>query len=308
MRISVATCALLMLLALPHFAIAEDLKSIANGQLAGGEYDAAIKSYRRVIEKSPEDGQAHYGLASAYMAMGSADAAVRHFTLAGELGFQTLGVGYRLARIDAQQGRKASALDRLSEIAEAGFPAPALIENEEDFAGLRNEPQYQAALAQIQQNRYPCKDRFKSRQFDFWLGEWVVTSQGQPAGENHITSILGGCVLLENWTSVSGQTGQSFNYYDASRDHWRQIWVDDTGGVLEYTGQVVDGVMRYEGVTPDSSAGIDILNKMTFSPNEDGSVRQLMEQSRDRGETWQVVFDGHYVRQADRVASMAPDR
>ena len=41
----------------------------------------------------------------------------------------------------------------------------------------------------------------EARQFDFWAGDWDVTSpDGQPAGTNRIEAIAGGAGLLENWT------------------------------------------------------------------------------------------------------------
>ena len=61
----------------------------------------------------------------------------------------------------------------------------------------------------------PC-DSENHRQFDFWIGEWEVSSNGQPAGTNSIQSILGGCALQENWRGAGpgGLTGTSFNIYD----------------------------------------------------------------------------------------------
>ena len=44
------------------------------------------------------------------------------------------------------------------------------------------------------------------RQFDFWVGDWSVTVGGQPAGDNRIEKILGGCALLENWTGAGGMS------------------------------------------------------------------------------------------------------
>jgi hypothetical protein len=105
--------------------------------------------------------------------------------------------------------------------------------------------------------------------------------------------------VFENWLSVSGTSGKSFNFYDAGEDHWRQIWVDDTGGVIEFTGQVREGVMYYTATTHDPASGAATLHKLTFTPNAEGSVRQFWESSKDNGETWTVAFDGHYAKQAN---------
>lgn len=152
------------------------------------------------------------------------------------------------------------------------------------------------AEAQPQGPRYPCKDSENHRAFDFWVGHWDVFVGDKRAGENEIKLILGDCVLFENWAGARGSTGKSFNFYDAAEDHWRQIWIDDRGGVIEFTGEVRDGAMYYTAITKKPADGSETEHKLTFSQNEDGSVRQLWEQSNDGGETWQTVWDGRYVK------------
>lgn len=267
--------------------------------LTAQRYGEAADIYRGVVAENPEDGEAHYRLAMALMAMDALDEAAMHFQRAGELGFQPLGVGYRLARIHARQGETDAALTRLEEIAAGGFPAPAMIENEADFAALADEPRYRAALATIQGNRYKCRTDPNRRAFDFWVGKWDVTANGQPAGTNDVRSILGDCVVFENWTGASGLEGKSFNYYDPGEGRWNQVWVDDTGSVIEFSGEVRDGNMHYTATTRNPATGAETLHRLTFFQNADGSVRQLWEQSSDEGQSWAVVFDGHYVQQAE---------
>ncbi|MDH3459056.1 MAG: hypothetical protein OER90_19620, partial [Gemmatimonadota bacterium] len=53
-----------------------------------------------------------------------------------------------------------------------------------------------------QQQAGPCSAP-EYRQFDFWLGTWnVETKDGKTAGTNHITQILNGCALREEWTGA----------------------------------------------------------------------------------------------------------
>ena len=140
----------------------------------------------------------------------------------------------------------------------------------------------------------PCTSE-KHRQFDFWLGEWDVTQNGQAAGHNRIERVHAGCALAENWTSAnSAFSGSSFNIYDQANDKWHQTWVDSTGTLLELDGGLVDGKMVLAGKRPGADGGW-VINRITFTPNEDGSVRQLWESSSD-GSSWTTVFDGHYVR------------
>jgi hypothetical protein len=142
----------------------------------------------------------------------------------------------------------------------------------------------------------PCKSRPEYRQFDFWVGEWDVRNpQGQQAGTNSVQLILGDCVVFENWTGARGGQGKSFNVYNAAKGKWQQTWVDNSGGVLELTGEYRDNQMRFAGETKRSDGKV-ILERLTFTKLGDGGVRQFWEQSADGGKTWAVVFDGTYVR------------
>src|SRR5262245_26786531 len=74
------------------------------------------------------------------------------------------------------------------------------------------------------------------RQFDFWVGAWTVSDgQGVKQGDNVITREEGGCLILERWTAVSGNTGQSYNFYDPGTMQWRQVWVSKDS-VIDYAG------------------------------------------------------------------------
>jgi hypothetical protein len=132
------------------------------------------------------------------------------------------------------------------------------------------------------------------RQFDFWLGEWEVTTpSGAPAGRNRIESILDGCVLRESWTGAKGGSGNSYNAYDRQSGRWHQTWVDNGGLVLRLDGSFADGKMILSGESRDSS-GVRVLNRITWQETAPGAVRQLWETSRDGGGTWTVAFDGRY--------------
>lgn len=135
------------------------------------------------------------------------------------------------------------------------------------------------------------------RQFDFWLGEWQVEARGSVAGENRITRLYGDCGLREEYRTANGAyVGTSFNLWDASRRLWHQTWVDNQGLLLLLDGRFEKGSMRLEGRTP--IAGGEQIDRITWTPNPDGTVRQLWEQSRDGGATWTTAFDGLYRRKA----------
>ena len=136
----------------------------------------------------------------------------------------------------------------------------------------------------------------ESRQFDFWVGDWdVTTPEGKPAGTNKIEQVSGGAALLENWQgdpAAGGGNGKSLNTYNRGKKQWQQFWVGSGGGVLELAGGIVDASMVLKG--EHEVRGQHLLERITWTPRADGSVRQLWDQSTDGGKTWQVVFDGMY--------------
>jgi len=146
----------------------------------------------------------------------------------------------------------------------------------------------------------PCSSE-KYRQFDFWIGDWNVSSNEQPAGTNSIHPIHNGCALQENWqgAGTGGISGSSFNIYDQANDKWHQTWVDASGTLLELDGALIDGSMVLEGERPTRDDSGTALHRISWTPNDDGSVRQLWEASNDSGTNWKVLFDGLYVRSND---------
>jgi hypothetical protein len=140
----------------------------------------------------------------------------------------------------------------------------------------------------------PCASP-EYRQFDFWLGDWQVQrSNGALAGLNRITSEYGGCVIHERYATGRGYSGESLNVYDAVRKVWHQTWVDSNGLLLTleggWNGRAM--VLAGESVQP---GGTRSRQRITWTPNTDGSVRQLWEAADAEGQ-WTVVFDGRYTR------------
>jgi hypothetical protein len=133
------------------------------------------------------------------------------------------------------------------------------------------------------------------RAFDFWLGEWQVhTPKGKLAGVNRIAREYGGCVVHERYTTGHGYSGESLNIYDAPRRRWHQTWVDSAGTLLLLEGGIRDGSMVLEGQTVGDDAQVS-KQRITWTPNADGSVRQLWESIDAKGRRT-TVFDGLYTR------------
>lgn len=141
----------------------------------------------------------------------------------------------------------------------------------------------------------PCQEDVY-RDFDFWLGDWEVTTpSGQVAGTNKITSQEYGCLIVEEWTNTGGVTGQSYNFYDPGTKQWRQVWVSG-GATIDYAGGLNDqGEMVLEG-TISNRNGTTAPFRGTWTPNEDGSVRQYFQQYNAETEEWDDWFTGIYKK------------
>lgn len=265
-----------------------------------GDWAAAAEAYRGVVDADPSDGLAWLRLGRALIETGREDEALAAFDRVPGTGLQTpfLYVFQARALVRLERTDEAlAALERIQPV--AGLGGGGTLTGIPDFASLAGSPRFQAVVQAVEAAAWPCRDDEVSRQFDFWIGTWDVYVGGTQAGTNTIEPLLGGCALLENWTNVGGREGKSFNWVDRSTFRelrWRQLWVADQGNTLDYyDGHYADGAMRFRGHTI-SATGDSIPQKLTFFDVHPDTVRQVFEQSNDRGETWVVTFDGLYVR------------
>jgi hypothetical protein len=141
----------------------------------------------------------------------------------------------------------------------------------------------------------PCAEG-PYRHFDFWVGEWDVRdAQGTLAGVNRVSSEQDGCVIVERWSSASGGTGQSLNYYDPAAGKWKQLWIG-LGLLLHMEGGLRDGSMRLEGPLQYLAEGRTTLLRGTWTPLPEQRMHHHFEESQDGGATWATWFDGYYTR------------
>ena len=106
-----------------------------------------------------------------------------------------------------------------------------------------------ASLSFAQEDRAkPCSTP-ECRQFDFWLGEWDLTwldkDGNQQHGSNQISAILDSCVVQEQFDGNPAMAfrGVSLSVYDQKNRVWRQTWVDNNGGYMDFTGGLENDTM-----------------------------------------------------------------
>ena len=142
----------------------------------------------------------------------------------------------------------------------------------------------------------------QQKQLDFWLGDWDLTWPGENGGApghgtNSIKRVLDGCVIQENFSGQSSMPlrGTSVSTFDARAGKWKQTWVDNEGGYLDFAGEFSNGqmILQREATRPD---GTRIVQRMVWKNITTNELDWSWEASSDAGKTWQVNWPIHYKR------------
>jgi hypothetical protein len=137
----------------------------------------------------------------------------------------------------------------------------------------------------------PCSSA-ESRQFDFWLGSWDVSTGGPTIARSDITLVPGGCAVLEWFRPNGGGEGRSINFYNPATAKWYQTYVDNTGARLVLSGTLQGGNMIM--LSPQQG---QTLERWTWSVEGNGNVRQVGEGSNNGGATYGAPhWNGLYTR------------
>jgi len=146
----------------------------------------------------------------------------------------------------------------------------------------------------------PCVTS-QQKQFDFWVGEWSLTWPGAKPGEvghgtNSIKRILDGCVVQENFSGGDSMhlRGTSVSTFDARSNRWKQTWVDNEGGYLDFVGDFSNGQMNLQREAVRN--GKTTLQRMVWKNISANELDWSWESSADGGETWRVNWLIHYKR------------
>jgi hypothetical protein len=202
---------------------------------------------------------------------------------------------YNVAAMNSRLKRTDETFAWLDRAITRGFRGLGTLQNDEDFAAVRGDTRYAAAVARLTDALTPCARDENARKFDFWVGEWDVrTVAGGPAGHSVIERVSGQCALLENWSSARGTTGKSLNAYNAATGQWQQYWIGQVGGVTEYRESTWNGPSLSFLARPRAG----VLMRLTFTPVAADHVRQHGEISNDDGKTWTTQYDLQYWRKA----------
>jgi hypothetical protein len=271
----------------------------ANEFYTAQNWAKAERAYRSLVKNKPKSTFFKYRLAVSLRNQGEYDEASEWLDQSKGGLVPDAYVDLERARVLTAKGDSSGAMGALRAAADGGFANAAALAEDQALEGIRGEPGYEEVIAKMEKNRVPCEHVPEYDQFDFWLGEWrVVDPAGTFQGTNKIEKTQGGCLILENWVGAGGTPGTSMNYYDLHAKEWVQVWISPMLQ-LDIRGGIVDGSMVLTGNVYQTQSGTYSPFRGTWTPMEDGVVRQLFEQSSDGGKTWTTVFDGRYHRVTD---------
>ncbi|MEQ9467484.1 MAG: tetratricopeptide repeat protein [Ekhidna sp.] len=274
----------------------QTLMESATEKFNNQDWAGAVKDYTKYLKKNTDDSAAWYNLATSQKNLENYDEALSSFAKAKETNFNPFFVDFNVAKIYALQGDAGMMYQTLESAAANGLFAYARLQSDTEFAPYQDEKRFKEVLSKVELNAYPCLSDPDCRHFDFWIGEWDVYVGPRKVGDNSITMAQGGCAIHENYITAGNYSGQSINFYSPVDKKWHQHWVGSGGDVYNYVEtKREEGMLQFvsDFMTPQ---GTVTLSRLTFTLNEDGTVRQLFESSSDEGKTWTPAFDGLYKR------------
>lgn len=268
----------------------------ADSLLSAQSYERAFDAFDALTRRDSTSARYWFQLGMAAASLRRYDRGARAFEKSTTL-LPNIAATYNAAAMHARLGHSDQAFTWLTLAVRQGFGDEKLLRTDDDLASIRGDERFQKILYDATHAPTPCSNDPERRKFDFWVGEWTVTTAGGTVvGSSVVQTINGGCSLLENWTSGRGSTGKSLNSFNPLISKWQQYWVDQTGGVTEYRdSEWRNGSLSFLAHTAQPTGG-SMLQRLTFSALSDSVVRQHGERSTDDGKTWSTTYDFYYHR------------
>lgn len=260
-------------------------------------------AYEKILKSEPGTALSWNRLAFAYHNLSNYDKALENYqksvTLKPASALETI-IQSRMMRAYAVKGELGKSFASLDRALALGYTNLCELDEHKELANIRKDSRFKDYRQRAYLNAYPCMGNAQARQFDFWVGEWdaYVTGTNNLAGHSKIEMASGGCMILENWTSVGGPyNGKSMNFVDPASGKWKQVWVGSNGlNVSEFTnGEYREDAMRFECEITNPQGAKSLVHFYFFNQGPD-QVRQFHETSSDGGKTWVTTYDFTYKR------------
>lgn len=145
---------------------------------------------------------------------------------------------------------------------------------------------------------------------DFWVGKWKLEwkdkdgSRGK--GSNEIKKILANKVIYEKFEAkkgaLKGFKGRSFSVIDATTGNWKQTWVDNQNGYLDFVGSQ-NGDKKIFSRKFKNKKGNPVIQRMVFKDIKENSFTWDWEISQDEGKTWDLKWQIFYTKKVKNKLS-----
>lgn len=265
----------------------------ADAHFAAQEWVDAASDYEALLSADKSNATNWFNLGASYQSLEEHKKAIKAYEAAIKAEYQpAVRVHYRLAQLYMGVEKQGKALDHIEKLADIGGYNFRAVRETAEFTPLKENARFIAAVDALR----PCQSE-GYRDFDFWLGHWDVTSAGNdaPTTSNKISNTYDGCVILEEYTA-GFFTGTSLSFYDSVQGKWHQTWMSNAGGALYLEGGLNEaGAMVLTDQFLPISKVNESINRVTWIPLKDGTVRQHWQNSTDGAKTWSDVFDGTYM-------------
>lgn len=161
----------------------------------------------------------------------------------------------------------------------------------------------------------PC-DSPRHRQFDFWIGAWVVEqtifdTEGASEvfdAETEVRRALDGCAIVEEWrgrvrfpwegmAAPDSLYGLSVRSFDETAGTWSIHWMDSRRPQFSdpFIGEFREGTGTFTR-RRDLPDGSQMLTRIVFDDIQRNSVRWRLSVSNDDGRSWRVLWEMHMQR------------
>ncbi|HEY2720642.1 MAG TPA: hypothetical protein VGI82_02895 [Chitinophagaceae bacterium] len=172
------------------------------------------------------------------------------------------------------------------------------------FAGIRSDPSFIGLNEKMIKNATPCLYNDKYKKLDFFVGTWDVyigNNYENKVAVDTVTKFYGGCSVDEKFRWLSGDyRGESISFFDDATQKFKMCWAGKSGDIRNF--QEVNSEKNkilFLAVTTGDSKKQMVHRRMaiTYDPDKN-TVHELIENSYDLGETWEVDFDALFKKAA----------
>ncbi len=158
---------------------------------------------------------------------------------------------------------------------------------ENSFAQSQKEPVNNRPIPICSSDIKPYRD------FDFAIGNWeMFDTDGRKVGEQVYVKREQGCLITEEWTTVSGGTGHGMTFVDPKTGLWRQVYVSPKG-YIDYSGGIDEnGAMVLEGVIYPTDGSPSAPIRGIWTKQDDGTIKEEFLIFNSKTNTWGTFYLG----------------